>query len=122
MSNVIVDGFGHYGTGTTTGAKNSITSVMLGPWAQLDSGFGGITTLPWDGANPDTYLVMGPTFTSNGARRVIPTAGAGPFVFSFYFAVPNLPTSGNGCIIDFRDGSNVGIGYLTLTSTGAIQL
>ena len=121
MSNIIVDGFGHYGTGTSGSAPTAIADVMLSAGYASISGLGGITTLPWAPTDPDVFLQVTPQFGS-GVRRVLPAGVSTVTFFSFYFAVPNLPTSNQGAIISFRDASNAVIAYLQLTTTGGLSL
>lgn len=121
MSNLIVDGFAHYGTNAVNG-QNAVNQAMLsGAWATLGGGFTGIEKLPWDLSNDDLYAKF--AFLGPAATRALPAsiAQTAPLFASFYFATSALPgDDAERLIFDVRDGANAIIGNLRLRPTGAL--
>lgn len=115
MTNLIVDGFAHYGIGAGNDVKNAMLS---GAYADL-SGFSGIGQLPWDLANTDLFLIS--PYLFSGARRVLPVP-ASTLIVSMYYALSQLPlTDFTNPPITFRDVSNNIIAALTMRPTGAMR-
>lgn len=134
MSNIIVEGFGAYGTGETgVGVGNATVqqAMLSGIWGEATnpgSGTWGIGTLPWDLANEDLYLFQTQASPGAGAggvlgwRRVLPAA-LDVSMWSFFYALNSLPLQPNvGSAIEWRDGSNNPICALVATTTGALSL
>ena len=124
MSNIQVDGFGTYGTGSTTAVEDAL---LAGAYAEINSD-AGITlgALPWDATNKDTWLTGGNPNLGSGPyytlRRVLPDAKS-KVRFSFHMALPSLPTSNNRAgPIRFLDSSNDTIATLMVGSTGSLIL
>jgi hypothetical protein len=119
MSNIIVDGFGHYGIGTDRKTQNRAISAMLsGPYAEV-SDTSLISTLPWDTSNLTPYLRGGQGDT---ARRVLPSTKTVLNV-SLHYAAASLPTGNSRqTIISFRDASNRDLVRLVVETTGALTL
>lgn len=125
MSNVIVEGFGTYGTGAASGATDTVSLAMLaGAWAQAatDSSTG-LGSLPWDSAAPDIFLYSSydsfGTAYRDGWRRVLPEALSTVMV-SFQYAVSELPESSGYTFLELRDDANNAICGLGITTTGGL--
>jgi hypothetical protein len=131
MSNIFVEGFSTYGTGTlsTYPSNNTLVSTMLaGRWAAIFSGgvanAGSLGTLPWAPSDPDIYYGVQTPATGNytaGARVVLPAATVTAIV-SAYVAGNALPALGVSLICTFSDSSNYPIAALAVTSTGTLVL
>jgi hypothetical protein len=123
MSNLIVDGFAHYGRGLDSTSVGATRLAMLsGAWAEVPSvGFNGITKLPWDLSNDDLYAS---TRFAGGTmlRRVLPSP-LSTIIASFYVALSNLPTQNfSKNLIEFRDNANAQIAVLGVQSTGSLYV
>lgn len=131
MSNVITEGFSAYGLGMANSQTVVGRNMLAGAWAQLDDASLHIPKtlgqLPWDLANPDNYMsfLFGSTNAGTGgdpaARRVLPAAND-VAMFSFYFAVDQLPSvsPNSSYILALCDSSNNVMGRLCIETTGAL--
>ena len=120
MSNLIVDGFSHYGTGTSGNAVPVRQAMLSGAWAEINF-LGGISTLPWDLANKDLFAFAGVT-GGTFLRRVLP-ATKSTLIVSVYFAIDALPSVNfDNRIIEFRDNANATIAWLGVQSTGSLYI
>lgn len=122
MTNLIVDGFAHYGTTAENGTTAVKQAMLAGAWAGIGNGFDGIHTLPWDLANTDLYALF--PANGDGARRVLPVsiAQTDAVIASFYFATSSLPPNDNDrFLIDFSDGGNQLMSYLKMRPTGVLR-
>lgn len=122
MSNIIVDGFALYGTGSVGEAMTE------GVYA--DTGTGGALVnygLSWDDQNEDYWLntngtSYGPYNYTYAVRRVLPSA-VDTLIVSCYMTLANLPgTSNRQGPIDFRDGSNSTIARVFVQPTGGMTV
>ncbi|HVW54125.1 MAG TPA: LamG-like jellyroll fold domain-containing protein [Rhizobiaceae bacterium] len=131
MSNVIVEGFGAYGVGQIGNGTTPVALAMLsGAYASVAGYIAadkGITTLPWDAANPDTYFYYQFGDVNNIGidyiRRVLPEA-QNEVDFSFYYGCNSLPLTNNvnTAILAICDSGNSVIAKLQVTTTGSLRL
>lgn len=120
MSNIIVEGFAHYGLGSLGGGSSAVALALLsGTYAQVSTGVSSLNQLPWDPSNTDIYYS---NQSAGELRRVLPST-EDPLVVSMYYACSVLPSRNDNTVIAFfRDGSNVTIAKLILQSTGALAV
>lgn len=137
MTQLLVDGFGLYGTGVVvdgTGTQPVGFAMLSGVWAQLPNFQNalypiGIGQLPWDPQNLDLYLyrTMRATSLSEGTWPLVPTyrralpAAQATLIMGFHFATSFLPAM-NEIICGFQDNSGNNLGFLMITSSGQICL
>lgn len=127
MSNVIVEGFGTYGTTAVDGDSAVRTNMLAGAWGSVPGAYGGsglVRGLPWDSINQD-YWYNG-TYTNGdgsyrqGPRRVIPTPRSKIRV-SLHVALSALPgTNDITGLLALSDSANNDFLRLFIQSTGTI--
>lgn len=129
------EGFNHYGA-LFEGANN----MLAGPWAELtDGGINSgtnqavapvataepqfpIASFP-AGTQDHSLRILDPIIGTNTARRVLPATKT-TVIMALRVYMPDLQSSNNSacCIMVFADGANKGLFFVTLTTTGAVQL
>lgn len=127
MSNIIVEGFAAYGTGSNSDKVRS--ALLAGAYADIvgsQSTLDIAQNLPWDPAEGSFWLHCTKSIANSALtvlRRVLPGGAVDPGFFSFQMAVAQLP-AGNSVVgpIDFRNDSNQVIATLFLQSTGVLAL
>lgn len=126
MSNVLVDGFFTYGTGSASSGDAVGLAMLSGVWSSVPGVFSNgatIQTLPWAPQNLDRYISM--PFNNNageGFRRALPAAVA-TSIFSFYFACDNLPANPvYGNILNVSNNANQVMATLWLDTTGTLSV
>lgn len=127
MSNIIVEGFAAYGTGSNSDKVRS--ALLAGAYADIvgsQSTLDIAQNLPWDPAEGSFWLHCTKSIANSALtvlRRVLPGGSIDPAFFSFQMALAALPDQ-NGVIgpIDFRNGANQVIATLYVQSTGVMAL
>jgi hypothetical protein len=137
MTQVLVDGFGTYGTGVVvsgSGTEAVGLAMLAGVWSQLPLFQNilrpiGVGQLPWDLQNTDLYFYrnMQATSVSEGGyptgatlRRSLTTPLA-TLIEGFHFAASFLPST-NEIICGWQDNSGDNLGFLVLLSSGQVAL
>lgn len=117
MAAIFMDGFDHYGTGSS-----STANLLAGPYASIGNAECGVPT--WGPARTGLACLQqssGAAEQSFTARRVLPTPGTSFFV-SFGWSVDQIIANTTPYIVGFMDGSQNVIVQLGYTSTGALYL
>lgn len=112
--NEILDGFDHYGSGST-----GRTNMLNGVWSEVASVITPTTTRPRTGTHS---LHCTGSVNSSLARRVFPTEGAIKYLEPAWY-VTNTPVSDEKmCLGQFRSAANTPLVSFVLSTTGSIQI
>lgn len=106
-----MDGFNHWGSGTTTAQSMMLSGVYASVGSSVSIG------APDWGARTDSYSMY---ISNTSVRKVLGTASTTVGV-SLGFSVTQLPT-GEQPMFTFRDADNTAIVGVFVTSTGAIRI
>lgn len=113
MAIQFMDGFDHYGTGST-----GLSNMLFGAWADVNS-FGQLGAPSWGARTGDVAFAPAGD-NSNDNRRILPTARGNVFL-GCGFSVDGLPnTDFVQSICSFRNGSNQIIVNVYCQNTGVI--
>jgi hypothetical protein len=114
MTAVFMDGFDHYGSGST-GTAN----MLRGVWAEVT---GAPTTPSW-GARTGTYALSVASTQTGGDNRLVLPATLGRVFISLGYSTGSLPSSDTKMeVIRFLTASNSEIATLKLRSNGRLTL
>jgi len=127
MSNLLVEGFATYGTGSVDTGTPVAKALTAGAWAEAPVTAGSVTNLvrglPWDLSNVDYWIT---NYHAGGVvgyagRRVLPSPLA-KSRWSFHAAISFLPNlNGAAAPIQWRDNANNIVATLYIDSTGALR-
>ena len=138
MSNLVVEGFGTYGTGLVIDGSGILPvgqALLSGVWAEVpvfqNAAFPlAVGLLPWDASDPSLWLSrhMRATSISEGSypgatstyRRVMPS-NENTMLLSMRFATSFLSTE-TEIICGFNNNANVAMGYLVVLPSGQMSL
>lgn len=111
MALIWIDGFDHYGAGSTPGTDN----MLAGVYAAVTAGVSPSTST----ARTGTHSLV--AATGNNVRRILgaPKTGVGFGMACFLSALPS--GTDNGAICIFSDASAAGIVSITMDATGKIR-
>lgn len=115
MAALFMDGFDHYGSGSTLATSN----MTAGPYTSIGNG-SSVTTPSWGPARTGSFCLKGGAQFTTFTRRVLPATKTRIFV-SFGFATDQLGNFTND-IFAVMDGSANVLYRLGYTSTGALRI
>lgn len=116
MTTLFVDGFDHYGSGSTTAVANMLNNV----YAEVSSTAAGIGAPSW-GARTGSFCYFN-TDEPTGLRLVLP-GSTNNFFISLGWSIDMLPLGNNEhTIVSFRDNGNTEQAKLVVESTGSLSL